>query len=269
MMAMPPVKHPVRRRRLTPRSRRAPTAAHVSPAWAKMFIVPCGAYTLRCRARLTSNVRPHQSNLNLMRFEGTLTNWNDDRGFGYIESSQGGEPIFVHISAWPRGTQRPRLQQLVSFEIEVGPKGKRARNVQPTQAKPAAPRKTNDHPAQWGTATLFAIPAFIVVYVIVAILWRPPLWVAGLYFAASAITFIVYAADKSAAARGSWRTQESTLHLLSIAGGWPGALLAQQVLRHKSTKQEFRQVFWGTVALNIAALVVLASPARALLLGVK
>jgi len=42
--------------------------------------------------------------------------------------------------------------------------------------------------------------------------------------------------------------------------GWPGALLAQQFLRHKSTKTEFRSVFCGTVVLNVAAFVVLASP---------
>jgi uncharacterized membrane protein YsdA (DUF1294 family) len=49
---------------------------------------------------------------------------------------------------------------------------------------------------------------------------------------------------------------------LALAGGWPGALLAQQVLRHKSTKREFRQVFWATVLLNVVGFIVLASPLR-------
>ena len=79
-------------------------------------------------------------------------------------------------------------------------------------------------------------------------------------------TFIAYAADKSAAASGSWRTPESTLHALALAGGWLGALLAQQFLRHKSTKAQFRQVFWATVLLNVVGLVVLASPIRQSLL---
>jgi cold shock CspA family protein len=70
-----------------------------------------------------------------MRFEGTLTSWNDERGFGRIESTQGGEPIFVHVSAWPRGAGRPQLNEAVSFEIELGPKGKRARNVQIRQVR--------------------------------------------------------------------------------------------------------------------------------------
>jgi uncharacterized membrane protein YsdA (DUF1294 family) len=74
------------------------------------------------------------------------------------------------------------------------------------------------------------------------------------------VTFIAYALDKSAAARGTWRAPESTLHGLSLAGGWPGALLAQQFLRHKTTKAGFRAVFWGTVAINVIAFVALCSP---------
>ena len=58
---------------------------------------------------------------------------------------------------------------------------------------------------------------------------------------------------------GSWRTQESTLHLFALAGGWPGAALAQQFLRHKSSKREFRNVFWFTVIINLGALIWLYS----------
>jgi uncharacterized membrane protein YsdA (DUF1294 family) len=50
------------------------------------------------------------------------------------------------------------------------------------------------------------------------------------------------------------------LHLWALVGGWPGALLAQRLIRHKSVKAEFRNVFWGTVALNVVALIWLASP---------
>lgn len=200
------------------------------------------------------------------RFEGTVTQWNDDRGFGHVQPTLGGEPVFVHISAWPEGAGRPQLQQAVSFEVETGPKGKRARNVRLVQLRRAPAASNRGVRARWGTATLFAIPAFLVVFTAVSVVWRPPMWVGALYALASAVTFIVYAADKAAAARGAWRTSEGTLHLLSLVGGWPGALVAQQVLRHKSTKRAFRQVFWATVVLNQVGFVVLASPAgRALL----
>lgn len=66
----------------------------------------------------------------------------------------------------------------------------------------------------------------------------------------SLVTYAVYALDKSAARSGQWRTRESTLHLLALLGGWPGALLAQRQLRHKSGKTAFLLVFWFTVLLH-------------------
>ena len=86
------------------------------------------------------------------------------------------------------------------------------------------------------------------------------LWIAAVYAGMSLLTFVVYAVDKAAAQEGRWRTKESTLHLLALACGWPGALLAQKWLRHKSVKQPFRAVFWATVVLNVAGLVLLCSP---------
>jgi len=81
-------------------------------------------------------------------------------------------------------------------------------------------------------------------------------WLVGIAYAVlSLISFTTYAFDKSAANRDAWRTPESTLHLLSLAGGWPGALIAQQVLRHKSKKIAFLVVFWATVLINCAALL--------------
>ncbi len=72
----------------------------------------------------------------------------------------------------------------------------------------------------------------------------------------SVITFIVYAVDKNAARRNTRRVPEKNLHLLALLGGWPGALLAQQMLRHKSVKQPFRVLFWATVCGNIGLLAV-------------
>lgn len=195
-----------------------------------------------------------------MRFEGTLKTWNDDRGFGFIEPTQGGQEIFVHIKAFGPRSARPQLRQRISFEIEVGPRGKRAKRVEVVGRTPARGRMRRESPVQWGTATLFALPAFAVLFLAVGMLWRPPLVLAAVYAAASLAAFCAYALDKSAARRGGWRTSEGSLHLLSVAGGWPGALLAQQFLRHKSSKAEFRRVFWSTVILNVAAFVLFCSP---------
>jgi uncharacterized membrane protein YsdA (DUF1294 family) len=86
---------------------------------------------------------------------------------------------------------------------------------------------------------------------------KVPLVVLWLYLGMSALSLLVYALDKRAARNSAQRTPENTLHLLALAGGWPGALFAQQWLRHKSAKTSFRVVFWITVVLNLAALAYL------------
>jgi uncharacterized membrane protein YsdA (DUF1294 family) len=128
-------------------------------------------------------------------------------------------------------------------------------------------RTARRRPTHWGAATLFVIPAFLLLHLALSALWGLPRWVDGLYLGASAFAFVAYALDKAAAERGAWRTPESTLHTLALLGGWPGALLAQHWLRHKSSKQAFRRVFWATVMLNVAALAVLGSPLGAALGG--
>jgi len=196
-----------------------------------------------------------------MRFEGTLISWNDDRAFGFIEPTQGGQQIFVHIKAFDARIGRPQVGQALTFEVELNPQGKkRAARVQPLRPPVAKRRRDDDSPAQWGTASYFAIPAFLAVWLLVAVVWRVPGWVAGLYAAASAVCFVFYASDKSAAVAGRQRVPESTLLLLGLAGGWPGAIVAQQVLRHKSNKAAFRAAFWRSVVANVAGFVLLNSP---------
>lgn len=67
----------------------------------------------------------------------------------------------------------------------------------------------------------------------------------------SLITYFVYAKDKAAARADKQRTSENTLHILSLIGGWPGAFIAQTLLRHKLRKNSFMTIFWLTVILNI------------------
>lgn len=195
-----------------------------------------------------------------MRFEGTLSSWNDDRGFGFIEPEQGGEATFAHIKAFLPGTGRPTVGMRVLFEVETGPKGKRAKGVQALRRPRTIDRPPVEAPAPWSPLSLVAIPAFLAVYVIAARTWAvSPIWIAA-YAVASIVTFFAYAFDKAAAVRKTWRTSEQTLHVLGFCCGWPGALLAQQTLRHKTSKVSFRVMFWFTVAANVAAFVAIHSP---------
>ena len=75
------------------------------------------------------------------------------------------------------------------------------------------------------------------------------------YLIMSLITFCAYALDKYKAQRRTWRTSEKASHILELCCGWPGALAAQLLLRHKSHKISFRVVFWMMVTLNVAIVI--------------
>jgi len=88
-----------------------------------------------------------------MRFEGKLTRWDDDRGFGFLTPTQGGSEIFVHVSAFPRDGRRPAVGERLTFEVETDTRGKkRAGNVlcpgrPATDRRAAAPRiRRSDKP---------------------------------------------------------------------------------------------------------------------------
>lgn len=110
------------------------------------------------------------------------------------------------------------------------------------------------------SAQLMPIPVFLCLYFVAWLKWAVPGMVGMAYVTLSALTLAAYAFDKAAAKAGRRRISERTLHLLSLAGGWPGALLGQQWLRHKSVKADFRARFWATVLLNVAGFVLLCTP---------
>ena len=102
--------------------------------------------------------------------------------------------------------------------------------------------------------SLAVLAAFALAYAVVAALRGIPTWVHLLYAGASALCFVFYAVDKAAARAGRDRISESMLLSPGLVGGWPGALVAQQVLRHKTVKRLFRVRFWSSVAANVAIL---------------
>ena len=78
----------------------------------------------------------------------------------------------------------------------------------------------------------------------------------AVYLVTSVSSFIAYGIDKSAAGTNRRRVQESTLHWLAVFGGWPGAMLAQRMFRHKTQKRSFRRVFWLTVVVNVIIAII-------------
>jgi len=184
-----------------------------------------------------------------MRYQGRVTNWNDDKGYGFVTPNGGGDKAFVHIKTFS-SSRRPIEGDLITYEVEKDPQNRiRAVSIRYPGVPKTAPKRATPHYFGVILVTLFSC-----VVVALTVLGRTPLPVAFIYVIASCITLIVYAFDKSAAMNNRWRTQESTLHILSLVGGWPGALIAQRMFRHKTKKFEFQVLFWGSVVVNCGAL---------------
>ena len=183
------------------------------------------------------------------RRHGILADWNDDRGFGFITPAAGGSRLFVHVSAFPR-SRRPVIGCKVTYaEFRDEHNRARARDVRYLTAAPSG------QSGAAGVPLALAIAAsFFVLLVGFVVLNKMPVLLLAAYGLFSGVAFFMYGADKSAAKQGRWRTSESTLHTINLVGGWPGALVARQVFRHKTTKQPFRTIFWITVIANCAAL---------------
>jgi uncharacterized membrane protein YsdA (DUF1294 family) len=165
--------------------------------------------------------------------------------------------VFAHVRAFPQGSSTPVIGTELTYEVETTPDGKtRARFV---RVAGTAAVQTYGR-VRSSILSYLPIALFVVIYIIVAILWHPPYWVLFLYLGTSLLCILIYSADKSAAAEGRWRVSESALLLLGLAGGWPGAILAQRLLHHKTRKRSFQSAFAGSVVVNILAFVILSSP---------
>ena len=198
-----------------------------------------------------------------MEQKGILRNWNDDKGFGFIHAEN--SDFFVHISS-VRGERRPlqgetvyfiagkdekgrlRAQHMRSAELSIDRPAIRRKphSVAAVQPNKSRHRQRHQSPANYkATAILIialcAIPAMGAWQ---AFVHNTVLWPLPLYISMSLLSIWQYSRDKHNAQTGVWRISENQLHGVELFGGWPGALLAQQLLRHKTKKASYQAVFW-------------------------
>jgi len=76
--------------------------------------------------------------------------------------------------------------------------------------------------------------------------------VVAVYAVLSFVTLALYALDKWAARAGRPRVRERTLQVLTFAGGFPGALTGQWLLRHKTRHASFVLGAWLALLLHAA-----------------
>lgn len=188
-----------------------------------------------------------------MRKKGKLDYWNHEKAYGFIQPLGGGKQVFVHISAFQSRDVKPAVGLKVSFELATDKLGRlNASKVLFSGEKPRRKKSTKNSLV----ASLFAI-VYLIALIISVKVNDLPIIVVVWQLLISVITYMVYARDKSAARTHRSRNSEGSLHALSLFGGWPGALIAQQHLRHKSQKKSFRIVFGITVLLSIGSVVYL------------
>lgn len=205
-----------------------------------------------------------------MESRGQLKTWNDQKGFGFIRPEQGGDEIFAHISAM-RGARRPVLGDQVLYLSEPDKDGRlRATHIRldaelsldepairrkPPKpiAKPAPVKKPQQRTRPGQQAQIRQPLVKVVVFGLLCLLPAVGLmrlveqgnhWPVYAYLLGSLLAFGLYLHDKRRAQHSGWRTPEARLHLVELIGGWPGALIAQQTLRHKTRKLSFQIVFW-------------------------
>ncbi|SDS68303.1 Uncharacterized membrane protein YsdA, DUF1294 family [Halopseudomonas sabulinigri] len=219
-----------------------------------------------------------------MELRGKLINWNDDKGFGFIQPADGSERLFVHISA-VRGDSRPTAGSTVYYLAGQDERGRpRAEHMRgeglsidraairrkPQASEKGAAKKPRSAPARVARprrtgrpqAGIRQLPLKLLVLALLLVLpllgslnvltRQAALWPLMAYLLVCIASFLQYAIDKRRAESGRWRTPENTLHITELLGGWPGALIAQQVFRHKTRKVPFQVVFWLIVLLHQA-----------------
>ncbi|SHK28356.1 Uncharacterized membrane protein YsdA, DUF1294 family [Marinobacter antarcticus] len=184
-----------------------------------------------------------------MNQKGLLTAWNDAKGFGFITPEGGGERVFAHVSTYA-GRGRPDSNRKVTYSLARDDQGRpRAGRFQYAGAARIIARMA---PGVWvAGAVVLVFSASLA-----GLFYRGylPVSIIAAYGGVSLLLFVMYWIDKRAAQRGVQRTAEKTLHIFELCCGWPGALMAQQVFRHKTRKGSYQYVFWLAVLANLGAL---------------
>jgi len=177
----------------------------------------------------------------MKQHRGRILKWDTQKGFGFIEQAETHKHYFFHRNECRQGLGTPACGVEVQFHRSRDSKGRSC----------ATDVNWKSRPKKQGHRLPYYIAGFFLAWVAIAAYTESvSQWFLPLYLLNSLLTFSLYARDKKAARDHEWRISEKTLILFALLGGWPGALLAQIRLRHKTKKGSFQVVFWSVVLLN-------------------
>ena len=169
---------------------------------------------------------------------GTISEWHDREGFGYISVENQEARIKFHLNDLGAHGRVPKVSERVHFKlIDDASDGLKAVQIEKQMVF-----KSTFAIAIWFSTTL-AASVFILSY--------PPL-LFFVYLTSSTIAYLIYALDKHAVRAGTWRIPSIVLYFLNLFGGWPGALLAQSLLNYRHIGFVFNIFFWLTLLINFS-----------------
>lgn len=204
--------------------------------------------------------------------QGCIIEWREDRGLGFIETDNG-EVLFFHISEFNLA-HHPKVGEQVVFVVGENRQTRHGRlQVKQIhevgfvhQLKSPSDQRVQLRNKQLSSHSAFGLGqitslvismGFYVLLVALAVTNELSWLVVGWYAVLGIMTYMICTKDKAAAHDGAQRIPELILHALSAVGGWAGALVAQSYLHHKLQKPQFRMVYYLTVAINLAGLLVI------------
>lgn len=200
-----------------------------------------------------------------MQQTGRLESWNDARGFGFIAPQGGGERVFVHINSLTRIATRPRVGDVVHFDIGPGRDGRpAARRARIAGANPVIPTRRGlpTQPRPFGGREMrrlllaALLTGVMVAGIVVAGL---PALLGWAYLCMGAASLIAYGVDKRSAETDRWRVSEASLHRLDLGFGIIGGLVGQAAFGHKTAKRGFAGTTNVIALLHLAGLLLAAA----------
>lgn len=172
-----------------------------------------------------------------MAIQGTISEWDQNNGYGYIAVDDQEAQIRFHLFDFEAFGHPPRLRDRVQFRLAKDEQGElRAVHVE-RQFVFNFPLAV----AIWFVSTMVAS---------VFLLNFPPIALVS-FIAISTITYLVYAVDRQWYHNSGHQIPNTVFYLLNMCGGWPGALFAQSILHHKYTGFDFKVMFWLSMAFNV------------------
>lgn len=198
----------------------------------------------------------------MARFQGRLTEWHDEKGYGFIQgiTDERHARVFLHIKNFKRSGPRPIEGCVLEYELGLDEQS-RPKAIHVSYVKANQVNKNPSSPSRHSNSQM----PFHPIYILMGVYWIT-LLVASAFAAIpnffllilsliNAYTYWIYAKDKQAAQNNTQRIPEQHLLMMSLVGGWTAAWFAQQNLRHKTQKQPFKKYHHIMIILNILILL--------------